>query len=203
MKQTRNIARNEITIEGKLAYIHIESPTFGHKVAIIDAEDVDKIKNHRWAYQRLGYITTNVPSSKPGRRYDCLYLHKLIIPSEFVVDHKNRNPSDCRKENLRHGRNERESRCINNNNRTVNKNSAMQIKGIKQRSRNSIEGRARTYDENHKVIAMFTKTGANVYMIVVALNKWRTENSIGYVPMTPKEMVEATHWIKNQMRLTA
>lgn len=61
--------------------------------AIIDLEDIDKVKNHKW-YLRDGYVY----SIKLG-----LYLHRFLMnPSDNeVIDHIDHNTLDNRKSNLR------------------------------------------------------------------------------------------------------
>lgn len=69
---------------------------------IIDAEDEAKVRAHRWRFVRTG--------GKPGSRSGCyvmsagrIYLHRLIMgePAGMLVDHRDRNTLDCRKDNLR------------------------------------------------------------------------------------------------------
>ena len=61
--------------------------------ALIDLEDVDRVKDIRWGYNNLNYIY----NKKIG------LLHRLIMncPEDKVVDHINHNPLDNRKCNLR------------------------------------------------------------------------------------------------------
>lgn len=60
--------------------------------AMIDLEDVAKIKCYKWSKSNgMGYVF----NSKVGR------LHHFVIGSKQVVDHKNNNVMDCRKDNLR------------------------------------------------------------------------------------------------------
>ena len=60
--------------------------------ALIDIEDIDKVKNYKW-YLKKGYVYNN----KVGR------LHRFLMnpPNDMVVDHKNHNKLDNRKSNLR------------------------------------------------------------------------------------------------------
>jgi len=70
---------------------------YGKKVAeaIIDVEDIEKVRGRKWGLEK-GY-----PFS---RTKDKIYLHQLILgktPKGKEIDHKNTNPLDNRKENLR------------------------------------------------------------------------------------------------------
>ena len=64
--------------------------------ALIDLEDIDRIKQHRWYFDGR-YVRGHV--SKSNRQK----LHRFImnISSEMVIDHINHNPLDNRKCNLR------------------------------------------------------------------------------------------------------
>ena len=75
----------------------------GHKF-IIDAEDIERVSKHFW-YKKAGqdYIVCNVAGHPKYR------LHRFVMglapiqesETDYVVDHINRNPMDCRKSNLR------------------------------------------------------------------------------------------------------
>lgn len=61
--------------------------------ALIDLEDVDKVKDIRWGLITLNYVR----NAKIG------LLHRFIMncPDDMMVDHINHNPLDNRKSNLR------------------------------------------------------------------------------------------------------
>lgn len=61
--------------------------------AIIDLEDINKVKDYKWHLNSVGYVYNN----KVG------LLHRFLMnPSnDKVIDHKNGNPLDNRKSNLR------------------------------------------------------------------------------------------------------
>src|SRR5574344_500191 len=120
--------RNEIVVKEHTAEIKIKSKKYGDFIAIIDLEDLDRVKKITWG------VTKSL-------RGDCFYvrgkyqvedkwknisLHRYIIdcPKNMVVDHINRNTFDNRKENL----------CIcttqdNNNNRGVFRRNSNKLKG--------------------------------------------------------------------------
>lgn len=58
-----------------------------------DKEDYDKIKDYNW-YINLGYVVSH--SSKKEIR-----MHRLLMPTDKLVDHINHNKADNRKCNLR------------------------------------------------------------------------------------------------------
>ena len=96
--------KNEYTLseDGKTAYVKL---TQG-QVAIIDAEDLEKIGEYRWcaswnAQKGNYYVSTSI-TSENGKRTSMM-LHRLLKNPEqgMVVDHINNDTRDNRKENLR------------------------------------------------------------------------------------------------------
>lgn len=70
------------------------------KIALIDAEDFDKLDGYS-ARIRTWHAHDDVLLHMGKKQ---VYLHRLILGNlcdGFKVDHINRNPLDCRKENLR------------------------------------------------------------------------------------------------------
>ena len=63
--------------------------------ALIDVEDIEKVKDYHWHKDPGGYVIGNSPEHKNKR------LHRLILHTEKEIDHINRNPLDNRKNNLR------------------------------------------------------------------------------------------------------
>lgn len=63
---------------------------------LIDLEDVEKCKQHKWHLIRYGYVTCRVDNTK-------IFLHRYIMnaPNNKKVDHINHNKLDNRKEKLR------------------------------------------------------------------------------------------------------
>lgn len=87
--------KNKIIICGDISYIELYSSTTGEVIAkaIIDTEDVDKVKNIKWRLNHSGYVYNNSNSS--------LFLHRRVLGTNQMVDHINHNRLDNRKENLR------------------------------------------------------------------------------------------------------
>lgn len=72
---------------------------------IIDHVDLIVLASHRWRPHTKGYAFRD--TEKGGKR-KTIYLHRVIyerahgpVPWDKVVDHKNTNRLDCRRENLR------------------------------------------------------------------------------------------------------
>lgn len=65
---------------------------------IIDDECYEKVKNYNWSITKEGYVRRSNCGRKEER-----FLHRFILNAtkDYTVDHKNRNPLDNRKENLR------------------------------------------------------------------------------------------------------
>lgn len=131
-------------------FIFMESKTKrfpGKHTIIIDTEDWDKVKEHRWGikfnnHHRYPYAAANVPHPDGGwchytwqgkekrqRRRTKLQLHHLIAgkPQKGkAVDHINHNGLDNRKENLRFV-----TQAQNQQNRRSSRNSSSQYKGVR------------------------------------------------------------------------
>lgn len=83
------------------------------KVALIDAEDYERVSQFKWSAMRverrgrvLGYYayrTVWQGTQGKGATQKRIMLHRFILsaPDGIEVDHKNRMPLDCRKSNLR------------------------------------------------------------------------------------------------------
>lgn len=86
--------KNKIIICGDISYIELYN-NIGEVIAkaIIDTEDVNKIKNIKWRLNHNGYVYNNSNTS--------LFLHRQILGVNQMVDHINHNRLDNRKENLR------------------------------------------------------------------------------------------------------
>jgi hypothetical protein len=67
----------------------------GGAVSIVDDEDFEYLSKMKWRNEK-GY-------AKSGGAYNSVYMHRLIMnpPNDMQIDHKNNNPLDNRKVNLR------------------------------------------------------------------------------------------------------
>lgn len=86
--------KNEITIKDNYAEIIIKNQELIEIArAIIDVEDVDFAKQYKWHCDKQKYVCTRI--NRKNYKY-----HRLLLnpPKEKVVDHKNGNPLDNRKE---------------------------------------------------------------------------------------------------------
>jgi hypothetical protein len=87
--------RNEIeSIDGRCVFMHLYNI---NKELVaktkIDADDVTRCLKHKWYLGKRGYVTSRI-----NRKL--IYLHNFIT-GNHETDHKNRDPLDNRKENLR------------------------------------------------------------------------------------------------------
>ena len=106
---------NEIIIKGDIAEIVLYDKHCNEKArAVIDAEDVDKVKNYKW-YLSTVYVQTTINKKK-------VRIQHIILGTNSnrkdLIDHKNRNPLINRKYNLRactHAENMRNSKHQKNN----------------------------------------------------------------------------------------
>lgn len=90
--------KNEIKVEGEIAYIELYDKLYNVvALAMIDAEDINKVKYSKWRLNCNGYvISTNKFDGKTT------FLHRRILNNtNQFVDHINGNVLDNRKQNLR------------------------------------------------------------------------------------------------------
>ena len=108
------MSKNEIVTYDDYAEIILYDRQGNEKCrAIIDLDDIEKIKNYKWSLKGNGYIATG---------HNGLLLHKLITNTnkDEIVDHINRNKLDNRKCNLRictYSQNQM-NKCVQSNNKS-------------------------------------------------------------------------------------
>lgn len=89
--------RNEYHINGNITYIDLYDKNCNVIAqAIIDTEDLEKVKYTKWKLSGSGYAM-NTPKYKGGSKH----MSKEILGTTEFVDHINHNTLDNRKENLR------------------------------------------------------------------------------------------------------
>lgn len=91
---------NQIIIYSDRAEIKIETKKYGTKFAIIDLDDVEKVRPYKWWTLTNNGIYFYVQAAKS--RKEKINLHRFVMncPSDMCVHHINHNPLDNRKENL-------------------------------------------------------------------------------------------------------
>ena len=106
--------------------------------ALIDLDDVDRVKKHKWYLDYYNYVCSHT----------YLRIHRLIMdcPDDMVVDHINHNRLDNRKSNLRVCTQQQ-----NNINVSTRKNNTSGYKGVsldkrrnKWRARVNIDGKEKS-----------------------------------------------------------
>lgn len=89
--------RNEVHFDGDVAYIDLYDKNCNVIAqAIIDAEDIGKVKYTKWKLSGSGYAM-NTPKFSGGNKH----MSRVILGTDQFVDHINHNTLDNRKENLR------------------------------------------------------------------------------------------------------
>ena len=98
-KTSRPKKINEIIVEGDIAKIICYRKGEAYEV-LIDAEDVDKVKDYTWNVDSRLYCYTKLYKSTVRLHR---YIHRYIMnaPEGMVVDHINGDKLDNRKCNLR------------------------------------------------------------------------------------------------------
>lgn len=100
----KKITENEIIYkDNEIIKFIVKSPKYGDKEIIIDSEDWDKVRVHRWVLLQSKTIKGFYVRSA-NSRIGGILLHRLILGlnnPEILVDHINHNTFDNRKYNLR------------------------------------------------------------------------------------------------------
>ena len=105
-----NNIRNEYVINKKSAYMKLKNKKEEIYKVFIDHEDIEKIKHYRWHLEyyktaKCYYVRTTIHLGMiDGKnKSKCILLHSMIMGVEknTIIDHKNHNPLDNRKKNLR------------------------------------------------------------------------------------------------------
>lgn len=81
-----------------------EIPLSQGKVALVDAEDFERLSQYKWHYSKRGYAARGHYWKEEGKRkHTCITMHREIMgnPLGLDVDHKDGNKLDNQKANLR------------------------------------------------------------------------------------------------------
>jgi len=75
---------------------------YGEKtgIAMVDIEDREKVLKHKWYLSKKGYVTSRI-RKKNETKGNLIYLHHFILERKDNTDHKDRNPLNNCKDNLR------------------------------------------------------------------------------------------------------
>lgn len=122
---------SKIIIENDIAKIIVPSKKFCETVAIIDAEDVNRVSMFTWSALRIKGGNTYLIASLPwnNKERSSVLLHRLITSFEYkIVDHVNRDTLDNRKSNLRQA-----SQSENLSNRKIQPNNTTGFRGVSPR----------------------------------------------------------------------
>ena len=141
--------------------------------ALINLEDIDKVSKYKWHLNNDGYVVNKKVGS----------LHRFITdcPSDKVIDHKNNNPLDNRRCNIRI--------CTiqqNSMNMSKHKNSSSQYKGVSWKQQNKkwcvqIKGRHIGLYESEEEGAIAYDKAAIKYFGVYAKTNFPIENYTNYI----------------------
>lgn len=96
---------NEYEIQGDIAIGGLYDGTTSERIDefIIDKEDLDKVRYHKWRFNHH-HVITGLPAKKTQRELSWVILgldNRDEKNKNIVVDHINGNPKDNRKSNLR------------------------------------------------------------------------------------------------------
>lgn len=117
--------------------------------ALIDLEDIEKVKKYKWCIDGHGYV---ISRKKIGKKYKQIKIYHLIVGQRegYMIDHINRNPLDNRKYNLRFV-----TSSQNQMNRIGKKNSVTGIKGVQYSKNNGNPGYEATIYVDRKKISKY------------------------------------------------
>ena len=91
---------------------------------VIDTDDIPLVNDKIWYISHNGYVVSTV-YNKDSKKNDHYYIHRIIKPTDMIIDHKNRDKLNNRKYNLI------ECTVLQNNlNRGIQSNNTSGHKGI-------------------------------------------------------------------------
>lgn len=90
--------KNEYHVDGNVTYIDLYDKDCNViSQAIIDTEDIDKVKDTKWKLSNSGYAM-NIPNHGSNRK--AKYMGRVVLGVDETVEYSNGNGLDNRKENL-------------------------------------------------------------------------------------------------------
>lgn len=95
-RKRRNFNKFEIKDNYVIGYTSNTNEKF-----YFDLEDYERVKEHCWNQSDNGYIRTSIREN--GKKHT-VFLHRFVLnitDKKQLVDHKDRNKTNCRKSNLR------------------------------------------------------------------------------------------------------
>ena len=93
-------------------------------LAMVDDEDFQYLTKFEWVVSSSGYVATWISEERTYR-----YMHKMLLSEAAMVDHRNRNPLDNRRSNLR-----RRTPSQNNMNQRAHRDNSSGYRGVHYRS---------------------------------------------------------------------
>lgn len=157
---------NKIIILKYYAKFIINSEKSGTFEVKIDIEDIEKIKNYKWAIRKtregIFYVQSKYFISTNTKK--TIQLHRLIMncPNNKVIDHINSDPLDNRKSNLRIC-----TSAENAQNKKVNKNNTSGYRGVcYDKNYNRWTGQVNV-NKKHYIKHFETKEEANEWCIKI------------------------------------
>lgn len=117
----RHFDRREIEIIGQVANIPLHGQRGVFKGwALVDIADLDRVRGIAWTLDSRGYVV----GRPPGFRNN-MTMHRWLAPWFEIVDHRNRNRLDNRRENLRAA-----TQAENSRNTDLSSNNTSGAKGV-------------------------------------------------------------------------
>ena len=126
--------------------------------AIVDDEDFDWLNQWKWFAGKTNagtsfYAQRSVYEKGPPRTVRTIKMHKLILPGARMVDHRNGNTLDNRRQNLRSTTHRK-----NCQNRSLHANNHLQFKGVHKPYKDAVGFVARLHFRGKKKYLGFFPT---------------------------------------------
>lgn len=150
----------------------IEIPLTQGKVALIDAEDWDKVKGYKWYAMKCKntyYAQACVVGSKPRK---LVLLHRVLLPDSVVVDHIDHDGLNNRRCNIRSVT--QQQNCLNSRIRPSNTSGYLGVSWFAPRGK----WRARLMVSGSEINLGYFKTAFEAALVYDrALTEWAGANN--------------------------